>query len=44
MIIKRAFSSSVHKYYDIVIAGGGMIGTTLACKLSKLRIFILKLQ
>lgn len=31
-IMRRHFSS---EKYDIIIAGGGMIGTTLACTLGK---------
>ncbi|XP_050296449.1 ubiquinone biosynthesis monooxygenase COQ6, mitochondrial isoform X2 [Anthonomus grandis grandis] len=34
-MLKRHFSNNVTKHYDIVIAGGGMVGTTLACTLGK---------
>lgn len=29
----RALAQDATKHYDIIIAGGGMIGTTLACTL-----------
>ncbi|KAJ8953058.1 hypothetical protein NQ314_007433 [Rhamnusium bicolor] len=48
-IVQKQFSSSQNKnHYDIVIAGGGMVGTTLACtlgrnsKLSSKRILLLE--
>ncbi|KAJ8925743.1 hypothetical protein NQ315_009591 [Exocentrus adspersus] len=31
----RWYSTTGNKHYDIIIAGGGMIGTTLACTLGK---------
>ncbi|XKL59287.1 hypothetical protein PGB90_000303 [Kerria lacca] len=39
MIIKRALSSSISNFYDIIITGGGMIGSVLACKLASNPVF-----
>ncbi|XP_066148540.1 ubiquinone biosynthesis monooxygenase COQ6, mitochondrial [Euwallacea fornicatus] len=33
--IFRFFSQNADKHYDIIVAGGGMVGTTLACTLGK---------
>lgn len=40
MLFKRGFASSnLANYYDIVINGGGMIGSVLACKLGNMQNF-----
>ncbi|XP_066249097.1 ubiquinone biosynthesis monooxygenase COQ6, mitochondrial-like [Euwallacea similis] len=33
--ILRSFTQNAGKHYDIIVAGGGMVGTTLACTLGK---------
>lgn len=33
--ITQSFSSLNHQYYDIVIAGAGPVGVSLACALAK---------
>lgn len=41
MLFKRGFASSnLANYYDIVINGGGMIGSVLACKLGNMQKFV----
>uniref|UniRef100_A0AAR5Q6R7 FAD-binding domain-containing protein n=1 Tax=Dendroctonus ponderosae TaxID=77166 RepID=A0AAR5Q6R7_DENPD len=35
LVLLRAIAQDATKHYDIIIAGGGMVGTTLACTLGK---------
>lgn len=42
LCVNRLYSSLVNqKYYDVIIAGGGMVGCAMACKLCNYYYFLL---